>query len=145
MDFFGAMQILGSGLTAQRARMNLVASNLANAHTTRGVNGGPYRRQDPVFAARSVAGRFGLPANDPVARAAATVEMTGVRADPSPPRRVYDPGHPDADPQGYVAMPNVNVVEEMVNLMTASSAYEASVTAMQTVKGMARSALEIGR
>lgn len=144
MDFFRAMEITASGLNAERSRMNAMASNLANARTTRTEAGGPYKRLDPVFQAVPMANRFSELASDPTARSASVVEVRGIQEDQSPPQMVYDPAHPDADPNGYVSLPNVNVVQEMVNMITASRAYEAGVTVMQTVKGMARSALSIG-
>jgi flagellar basal-body rod protein FlgC len=138
---FSAMEVAASGLSAERGRMNVIASNLANAHTTRGPNGQPYRRLDPVFSAQPVApGSF-----DPVLRSVQTVQLSGVTADQSPPQLTYDPGHPDANAQGYVAYPNVNVVTEMVNLMTASRAYEAGVTSIESLKSMARAAEKIGQ
>jgi flagellar basal-body rod protein FlgC len=138
---FSAMEIAASGLSAERGRMNVIASNLANARTTRGANGQAYQRLDPVFAARSIAaGSF-----DPVLRSVKEVSLAGVRPDTTPGEMVYDPGHPDANPQGYVQYPNVNVVTEMVNLMTASRAYEAGVTSIESIKAMARAALKIGQ
>jgi flagellar basal-body rod protein FlgC len=137
---FSAMDIAASGLSAERGRMNVIASNLANARTTRGPDGQPYRRLDPVFVARPVdPGSF-----DPVLRSMKEVDLAGVRPDATPGEMVYDPGHPDANAQGYVQYPNVNVVTEMVNLMTASRAYEAGVTSIESIKAMARSALKIG-
>jgi flagellar basal-body rod protein FlgC len=144
MDFFRAMEITASGLNAERSRMNALASNLANARTTRTAEGGPYKRLDPVFQAVPIADRVQELSSDPAARAASLVEVRGVQEDQSPPQMIYEPSHPDADANGYVALPNVNVVQEMVNMITASRAYEAGVTVMQTVKGMARSALSIG-
>lgn len=144
MDFFRAMEITASGLNAERTRMNALASNLANARTTRTESGGPYKRLDPVFQAVPIAQRFNELSSDPTAQAASVVVVKGIQEDQSPPQQVYDPSHPDADPNGYVSLPNVNVVQEMVNMITASRAYEAGVTVMQTVKGMARSALSIG-
>ena len=144
MNLFTAMEVSASGLSAERIRMNALASNLANARTTRTAEGGPYKRLDPVFQAVPVANRFQELANDPTARAASVVEVRGVQQDQSPPQMVYDPAHPDADANGYVSLPNVNVVQEMVNMITASRAYEAGVTVMATIKGMARSALSIG-
>jgi flagellar basal-body rod protein FlgC len=138
---FSAMEIAASGLSAERGRMNVIASNLANARTTRGANGQPYQRLDPVFVARPVAGG----SFDPVLRNVKEVTLAGVRPDTSPGQMVYDPGHPDANGQGYVQYPNVNVVTEMVNLMTASRAYEAGVTSIESIKAMARSALKIGQ
>ncbi len=144
MNLFSAMEITASGLYAQRARMNVTASNLANARTTRTEEGGPYRRQDPVFRAVPISERFSELASDPHARSAHMVEVPEIRADEADPQRVFDPNHPDADEQGFVELPNVNVVEEMVNMITASRAYESGVTLMQSIKGMAQSALSIG-
>ncbi len=144
MNFFSAMEIAASGLGAQRTRMNVLASNLANARTTRSENGdGPYRRLDPVFRAVPLQDRFEELQRDPQAANAFMVEVPEIRQDDSPPQQVYEPSHPDADENGYVALPNVNVVEEMVNMITASRAYESGVTVMQTLKTMARSAISI--
>jgi flagellar basal-body rod protein FlgC len=138
---FTAMEVAASGLTAERGRMNLIASNLANAHTTKGADGTPYKRVDPIFKAHAVnASSF-----DPVLRNVSEVELAGTRTDTTPGQLVYDPSHPDANPQGYVEYPNVNVVTEIVNLMTASRAYEAGVTSIESIKSMARSALKIGQ
>jgi flagellar basal-body rod protein FlgC len=137
---FTALDVAASGLTAERGRMNVIASNLANARTTKGADGQPYKRLDPTFRAQAVSpGSF-----DPVLRSITKVEMTGVRPDDAPGQLVYDPGHPDANGQGYVEYPNVNVVTEMVNLMTASRAYEAGVTSIESIKAMAHAALKIG-
>lgn len=144
MNFFSAMEIVASGLTAQRTRLNLVASNLANAQTTRTAEGGPYRRRDPVFVTQPVSTRF-AELQGPTAQQASLVEVAEINVDDQPPRTVYDPDHPDADTEGYVQMPNVNVIEEMVNMMTASRAYEAGVTAMQTVRSLADAALRLGQ
>jgi flagellar basal-body rod protein FlgC len=138
---FSALEVAASGLSAERGRMNVIASNLANARTTRGADGQPYRRLDPVFRARAIESN----PFDPVLRSVNVVEMTGTQPDATPGQQVYDPGHPDADAQGYVTYPNVNVVTEMVNLMTASRAYEAGVTSIESIKSMARSALKIGQ
>lgn len=144
MNLFQAMEVASSGLAAQRVRMNALASNLANARTTRTAEGGPYKRLDPVFQAVPVSTRFQDLVGQPAARAAYMVQVQSVQQDNSPPQMMFDPDHPDADPNGYVALPNVNVVEEMVNLITASRSYEAGVTVIQSLKGMARSALSIG-
>ena len=138
---FSAMEVAASGLTAERGRLNLIASNLANARTTRGADGNPYRRIDPVFVARSSHPN----SFDPVLRQIQEVKLTGTRTDETPGQLVYDPTHPDANPRGYVEYPNVSVVSEMVNLMTASRAYEAGVTSIESIKSMARSALKIGQ
>jgi flagellar basal-body rod protein FlgC len=142
MDFFTAMEILSSGLGAERVRMNVTSSNLANAQTTRTPAGGPYQRRDPVFTANVVDGdEFGSQLDD----ALRTVEVTDVVTDPNPPRTVYDPGHPDADAKGLVQLPNVNMVEEMVNMLTAARSYEASLSAMRSVIDMAHKAMTLGR
>jgi flagellar basal-body rod protein FlgC len=138
---FTAMEVAASGLTAERGRMNVIAGNLANARTTKTADGTPYKRLDPVFVAKPVA----KDTADPVMRAVRSVELTEVRQDDAPGQLVYDPGHPDANAQGYVEYPNVNVVTEMVNMMTASRAYEAGVTSIESLKSMARAALKIGR
>ncbi len=138
---FSAMEVAASGLSAERSRMNVVAGNLANARTTRTAEGGPYRRLDPVFEAKPIAPR----SFDPILRKVETVEMTEVRPDTTPGQLVYEPGHPDANGDGYVEYPNVNVVTEMVNMMTASRAYEAGVTSIESLKAMARAALRIGK
>ncbi len=148
MNLFSAMEIASSGLLAQRVRINTLASNLANARTTRTPEGGPYRRLDPVFRAVPLVERFSNLVDRArgieEARNAYLVEVPEVRRDEGPPRRVYDPDHPDAGPDGFVEMPNVEVVTEMVNLVTASRAYEAGVSVVKTVEAMARSALSIG-
>ena len=143
MGFFDAIDISASGLSAERLRMDVTAENLANAQTTRGPNGGPYRRKEVVlqtaqpngFAmqlAAATAGTLGPGGG----QAAGGVQVAGIVADATPPRQVYDPGHPDANAQGYVLMPNVNPVTEMVDLIASSRSYEANVTAMQTAKSM---------
>lgn len=148
MNLFSAMEIAASGLLAQRTRINALASNLANARTTRTAEGGPYRRLDPVFRAVPLSERFAnlvdRVGEPEAADNAYLVEVPEVREDPNPPRRVYDPDHPDADADGFVQMPNVEVVSEMVNLVTASRAYEAGVSVVKTVEAMARAALSIG-
>jgi flagellar basal-body rod protein FlgC len=138
---FTAMEVAASGLTAQRARMNVIASNLANARTTRAADGRAYKRLDPVFVARPLEGAAG----DPLLGRVQLVEMSGVRPDPTQGQMVYEPGHPDANAQGYVEYPNVNVVTEMVNLMTATRAYEAGVTSIESLKSMSRAAMKIGQ
>lgn len=138
VDFFAAMEVSASGLSAERTRMNVAASNLANAQTTQAAGGGPYKRRDVVM--RSVA----LPTPDPTAPVNG-VEVAQITQDANPPRLEYDPGHPNADAKGYVAYPNINPVEEMVDMITASRAYEAGVTSMSTAVNMAERALGIGR
>jgi flagellar basal-body rod protein FlgC len=143
-DFIRTMQVAAAGLSAQRARMDVISSNLANAETTRTAEGGPYVRQRVVLQATAAPQRF-----EDVLRAqeerTPAVRVAGISPDPRPPRMVYDPGHPDANADGYVAMPNISVLEEMTDMMTAMRAYEANVKAVQATKGMAQAALEIGR
>jgi flagellar basal-body rod protein FlgC len=138
---FSAMEVAASGLTAERGRMNVIAGNLANARTTKTEAGTPYKRQDPVFVAKPVVANT----TDPVMRAVRGVELAEVREDSAPGQMVYDPGHPDANETGYVEYPNVNVVSEMVNMMSATRAYEAGVTSIESLKAMARAAIKIGR
>jgi flagellar basal-body rod protein FlgC len=122
----------------------VTASNLANAQTTRTPEGGAYRRRDPVFQSVPVGDRFHDLMNERLARASQGVETVEIVEDTAPPRLVHDPSHPDANPDGFVEYPNIEMVEEMVNMIMASRAYDAGVTAMQSVSGMARSALRIG-
>jgi flagellar basal-body rod protein FlgC len=144
MNLFGVMTISGTALLAERERAEVVASNLANAETTRTPQGGPYTRQNVVFAAMRPFGMpFGVQLASMVDFSARGVEVPEVVADQSPPIRRYEPGHPDADAQGYVEMPNINPIEEEVNLMGAARSYEANVSAVQATKNMISSALEI--
>ncbi len=143
---FRAMDILSSGLQAQRLRLEVTAENLANAHTTRTPEGGPYLRKDPVFeAVLADAGTegAGLDGSGPGLH---KVQVADVVRDSSNVVTVHDPSHPDADPvTGNVRLPNVNVVHEMVNMMTASRSYEANATAFETLKQMANKAIDLGR
>lgn len=136
-DFFTAMEVSASGLAAQRTRMNVAASNLANAQTTQTAAGGPFRRRDVVVGSTDVPG-----AAHPAIQG---VEVTQIAEDTQPPRLEYDPGHPQANAQGYVAYPNINPVEEMVDMITASRVYEAGITTMSSAVHMAERALGIGR
>jgi len=139
------MNVSSSALTAERTRMNLISSNLANANASRSPEGGPYKRKDAVFAATPVENRFNRALDGATAQQVRKVEVSEIVEDRNPPRLQYDPSHPDANPQGYVAMPNVNVVEEMADMIGATRAYEANVTAVQAAKSMAMKTLEIGR
>ncbi|NMB00015.1 MAG: flagellar basal body rod protein FlgC [Firmicutes bacterium] len=145
MSVFKTFRIAASGLTAERLRMDTIANNLANANTTRSVDGGPYRRQVPVFAPILDESMRGVPSVMRRGAQGQGVQVVGVVSDPSPPRLVYDPQHPDANADGYVEMPNVHVVKEMVDLITATRAYEANIVALNSAKSMAQRALEIGR
>src|SRR5262245_51542236 len=135
MDFLTAIDISASGLAVQRERMNVASSNVANAQSTRSEDGGPYRRRDVIVGS--------LPAleGDSVHGA----EVREIVADSEAPRLEYDPGHPDANADGYVAYPNVSVIEEMVDMITASRAYEAGVTSLDAAVSMAERAMSIGR
>ena len=137
---FDALNVSATGLTAERLRMDVTAENLANAQTTRGADGQPYRRKEVVL--QEAGAGVGASFADSL-RVARGVKVAGIVQDPSPSRRVYDPGHPDADAKGYVSMPNVNTVTEMTDLIGASRAYEANVTAMQTTKAMFARTLDI--
>lgn len=145
MDFFNAINVSSSALSAERTRMNLISSNLANANATRTPEGGPYKRKDAVFSATPLESRFNRVLDGATAQQVRQVEVSRIVEDQNPPRMQYDPSHPDANPQGYVAMPNVNVVEEMADMIGATRAYEANVTAVQAAKSMAMKTLEIGR
>ncbi|MBI2354691.1 MAG: flagellar basal body rod protein FlgC [Deltaproteobacteria bacterium] len=145
MDFFSSMNVSSSALSAERTRMNLISSNLANANATRTPEGGPYKRKDAVFAATPLENGFNRVLDRAAGRDVRQVEVMRIVEDQNPPRLQYDPGHPDANPQGYVAMPNVNVVEEMADMINATRSYEANVTAVQAAKSMALKTLEIGK
>ena len=145
MDFFDALHISSSGLTAQRLRMNLIAANLANMNTTRTKAGGPYRRKDPVFAAQAPAASFREMLGNRQRELLKEVAVVRIVEDSRPPIKKHDPTHPDADENGYVSMPNINLMEEMVNMISATRSYEANVTAIQSAKAMALKALEIGQ
>ncbi len=145
MSLFGAIDISGSGLAAERLRMDVTAENLANAQSTQGADGQPYRRKEVVL--RQAGGGFETALSSAMGPGSATpargVEVVAIAEDQSPNRMVYDPGHPDADADGYVSMPNVDPVTEMVDLIAASRAYEANVTAMQTAKSMFSKTLDL--
>lgn len=145
-DFFSGLRISSSGMTAQRMRMNTISSNIANINTTQTPEGGPYRRKDVVFEAMPDAKSFGevLSTTDP-RMDMRRVQVTDVISDRKAPLLKYEPDHPDANPDGYVAYPNINLMEEMTNMIQASRAYEANVSSLQAAKEMALSALEIGR
>ncbi len=146
MSFFKAMNISSSGLNAQRVRMNVLASNLANANTTRTPEGGPYKREDVVFAANPESGNpFEGFLDEDAGTQLKKVQVVDIHRDTKAPRRVLDPSHPDADKDGYVSMPNIQVMTEMVNMITATRAFEANTTALNSAKSMANTALEVGR
>ena len=138
MSLFGGLSISASGLTAERVRMDVIAENLANAESTRGVDGQPYKRKLVVLGAAAGGGSS-------FADTLAGVRVRAVVDDPSPGRKVYDPTHPDADKQGFLTMPNVNTVSEMVDLITATRGYEANIQALNAAKTMFSRTLEILR
>jgi flagellar basal-body rod protein FlgC len=144
MDFLTAMKIGASGLTAQRLRMDTIASNLANIETTRTPEGGPYKRKDVMFSALPL-NEFATTLEDALADHVRQVIVTEVVEDQSPPTMVYNPSHPDANEEGYVAMPNINLMEEMVNLINATRSFEANVQAINAAKSMALRAIDLGR
>lgn len=133
---FGVLQVVASSLESQRERMNTIVSNMANVHTTRTGEGGPYRRKDVLFEVKEI---------DTGNELLEGVKVAAVINDNSPFKVVYDPGHPDADENGFVRFPNVEVLEEMVNMLMTFRAYEASITAFNTTKGMFMKLLDLGR
>ena len=145
MNFFNALRVSSSGLTAQRVRMNLAANNLANINTTKTPEGGPYRRKDVVFASQPLEKSFGDTLNSRMTGKLSEVRVAGIIDDPRPPHEKHDPQHPDADENGYVKTPNIKLMEEMVNMLSATRSYEANVTAIKATKDMALKALEIGK
>ena len=148
MGLFDGLEISATGLTAQRLRMDVTAENLANAQSTRGADGQPYRRKEVVLQEVSQGGFGAQLASAMGPRAAAApggVRVGGIQEDATPGKLIHDPGHPDADAQGYVRMPNVDTVAEMVDLISASRAYEANITAMQASKQMFTKTLDLLR
>lgn len=138
MRLISSFAISASGLSAERLRMDLISSNIANINTTRTAEGGPYRRRVAVFAeSLDKAINKKSPGKG--------VKVAAIHQDQAPPKLVYDPSHPDANEEGYVQLPNINIVTEMVDMITATRAYEANVTALNAGKTMALKALEIGR
>jgi flagellar basal-body rod protein FlgC len=145
-DFLSGFRVSASGMTAQRSRMNTISSNIANINTTRTPEGGPYRRKDVVFESMPDVKDFGtvLGAYDPRSQVQ-RVQVTDVVSDKKAPLLKYEPDSPDANEEGYVAYPNINLMEEMTNMIQATRSYEANVSALQSAKDMAMSSLEIGR
>jgi flagellar basal-body rod protein FlgC len=141
MDFLAALRICGSGLEAQRAKMDVIVSNLANVNTTRTPEGGPYKRKVIVFSANPLKSNF----EDDLADALQMVKVEGVAEDTKNIKMVFDPDHPDANDKGFVAMSGINTIVEMSDMIMANRAYEACVTAFDATKNMAVKALEIGR
>jgi flagellar basal-body rod protein FlgC len=137
-----AVSAAASALAAERVRIEAAVSNLANAESTRGPDGQPYRRRDVILEAKPMESTFG----HAMARAGATgVSVAAVIEDQDPPRRRYEPAHPDADAEGYVSLPNVNQAEEMVDMLGAARAYQANLTAISLIRDLVQRALELGR
>ena len=145
MSAMNGMNVSASGMTAQRLRLDIISQNIANVSTTRDANGDPYRRKSVVFSEKDV-----TPFGDILMKTAGTVgngvKVTQISEDTETQmRKVYDPSHPDADEDGYVTYPNVNIVQEMTDMIDATRSYEANVTAFNATKSMAMKALEIGK
>jgi flagellar basal-body rod protein FlgC len=147
MDLFKIFSISGAGMSAQRSRMTAVAGNLANTETTRTPEGGPYKRRDVVFQAVPAAQEFSttINAEEEDAGGILTVEVAGIRESNRPPKKIFDPHHPDANPEGYVSLPDINTMEEMVDMMSAARSYEANLSAYNTTKSLIRRLLDMGR
>lgn len=146
MALFDSINISASGLTAERLRMDIISQNIANANTTRTSNGLPYRRQMVVFKEAPTEQPFSsLLSNAQNSIKKSGVKVSGIVEDKSEFKLVYNPGHPDADENGYVKMPNVDIMVEMVNMISATRAYEANVTSINSTKSMVMKALEIGK
>lgn len=152
MSFWDSLRVGASALTAQRIRMDVISNNIANAETTRTADGGPYKRQEVVFSTQgrdnSMLPALVLARRNPEAKDLLPiqgVQVNQIIADDQPGQRVYDPTHPDADAEGYVTYPNVNIVTEMTNLLSATRSYEAGLAVVEAAKRMALRALEIGR
>ncbi len=147
MDIFKIFSISGSGMAAQRSRMSVVAGNLANTETTRTPEGGPYKRRDVIFQAVPAGLEFAAELADAAdgGREAQGVEVAGIRHSNRPPRRIFDPNHPDANAEGYVALPDINPIEEMVDMLSAVRSYEANLSAYNMTKSLIRRILDMGR
>ena len=145
MDFMTALDISASALTADRTRMNTIAMNLANVKTTRTPQGGPYQRRTVVQVATDVDDPFSVHMRSALDRELKGVRVMAISVDKRPLKQVYEPGHPDANADGYVSYPDINVVEETAHMMTTQRNFEANVTTVEALKGMYNKALEIGR
>lgn len=142
---FASADIAASGLKAERQRMEVAANNIANAHTTRSPEGGPYRRQQVIFATQMNAALGSRFASGSTHTQLGGVEVVGIEPDRSPFEKIFNPGHPDADPDGFVEMPNVALPMEMVDLMTASRSYEANLKSLETFRRMVERTLDLMR
>ena len=145
MSLFSAWEVSASGLVAQRTRVELLVQNLANSETTRTPEGGPYRRRDAIFMSEPAPGSFRTQLASAFGDALEGVRVAEVTVDDSEPQRRYQPGHPDADSQGYVAFPHINPVEDMVDLTSAVRSYQANLAAMNSVKEMLQRSMDLLR
>ncbi len=148
MGIFNSIKISSTGLTAERTRMDIISKNIANANTTRTSSGSPYRRQMVVFKESdktSFSDYLSMYSDGNNSLDMSGVKVSRIAEDQSPFKKVFDPGHPDADEEGYVKMPNVDIVKEMVDMISATRAYEANITAINSSKSMIMKALGIGR
>lgn len=145
MGFFDSMDTAASGLTAQRLRLDIISQNMANVNTTRTADGGPYKRKTVIFEQMQNENSFSSILNKKKQSGVNGVRVASIVEDESQGALVYNPTHPDANAEGYVEMPNVNTVDEMVNMISASRSYEANVTSFNTMKSMFAKALEIGK
>jgi flagellar basal-body rod protein FlgC len=145
VDILTGMRVSASGMAAQRMRMNTISSNIANINTTKTIEGGPYRRKDVIMESMPEAKSFGEILMNTPQKDIERVQVTDVISDLKAPLMKYEPDHPDANEEGYVAYPNINLMEEMANMIQATRAYEANVSAMNATKDMAMTSLELGR
>ena len=141
MDIFASLNVSASALKAQTIRLDTISSNLANVETTSTPEGGPYKKKSVYFQSKPLS--FQEQLNSTAKGSVQGVEVTKIMEDQDPPRKVFNPSHPDADKDGYVAMPNISVLKEMVDMMSATRSYEANVTAIKSEKRMIQKALEI--
>ncbi|OIP25319.1 flagellar basal body rod protein FlgC [bacterium CG2_30_54_10] len=144
MGMFHTIDVSASGLTAERLRMDVISNNIANVNTTRTEDGGPFRRQLCIFQARKPMASFPLMERRKPQVVGNGVRVTTIMSDQAPFKLIYDPNHPDADKDGYVRMPNINIVHEMVDMITATRAYEGNVSCINASKDLFNSALGIG-
>jgi flagellar basal-body rod protein FlgC len=143
MDIFTSLHVSASALKAQTIRLDTISSNLANVETTSTPEGGPYKKKSVYFKSKPLSFKEQL--DTTLKGTVQGVEVTKILEDQDPPNKVYNPSHPDADQDGYVSMPNISVLKEMVDMMSATRSYEANVTAIKSEKRMVMKALEIGR
>jgi len=143
MDIFTTLKVASSALKAQRTRLNTISSNLANAETTSTPEGGPYKKKSVYFESTPIP--FSGHLQNSLNKGVSGVKVAKILEDENPPQKIYNPSHPDAGDDGYVEMPNISVLKEMTDLMSATRSYEANTTTIKSAKRMAMKALEIGR